>query len=168
MKSRNHPSPKPPAASEETLVPRSRAEPAKADLTAQADPPPGKPPRAKSRHQPDATVLDDAAPAPAQAQLLLLGSKGQVIRQLPLEADGEIKIGRANSCDMRLRDPSASRLHAAIVGREGNHTLISIAARQRNQINGKPADTEHALEDEDRIQLATEVLVYRRAAARPG
>jgi FHA domain len=82
---------------------------------------------------------------------------GEVV---PLRAD-VTTVGRGNSVDVRLRDPSVSKLHAEIVCR-GDYVYVTDLGLSRNgtRVNGRPA-ARRVLEDGD-------VLSFGAARCRVG
>ncbi|HLX47444.1 MAG TPA: FHA domain-containing protein [Streptosporangiaceae bacterium] len=100
---------------------------------------------------------------------------GEVI---PLRAD-VTTVGRGSSVDIRLRDPSVSKLHAEIVCR-GDYAYVADLGLSRNgtRVNGRPA-ARRVLEDGDVVsfgsarcrvgglaheEIAAEVELRRQAA----
>jgi hypothetical protein len=76
---------------------------------------------------------------------------GEVI---PLRAD-VTTVGRGSSVDIRLRDPSVSKLHAEIVCR-GNYAYVADLGLSRNgtRVNGRPA-ARRVLEDGDVLSFGS-------------
>ena len=59
-----------------------------------------------------------------------------VLKPIELAGGGPILIGRANSCDLVLVDPTISRRHASLVEREGRWFVIDMGGRQGTYLNG--------------------------------
>jgi hypothetical protein len=76
---------------------------------------------------------------------------GEVI---PLHTD-VTTVGRGNSVDVRLRDPSVSKLHAEIVCR-GEYVYVTDLGLSRNgtRVNGRPA-AQRVLEDGDVLSFGS-------------
>ena len=76
---------------------------------------------------------------------------GEVV---PLRAD-VTTVGRGSSVDIRLRDPSVSKLHAEIVCR-GNYAYVADLGLSRNgtRVNGRPA-ARRVLEDGDVLSFGS-------------
>jgi len=53
----------------------------------------------------------------------------------PLDAD-KVVIGRSRSCDIRLREDTVSRLHAALVWKEGRLVLEDLGSSNGTYLNG--------------------------------
>ena len=52
-----------------------------------------------------------------------------------LDAD-KVVIGRSRSCDIRLREDTVSRLHAAFVWQEGNLVIEDLGSSNGTYLNG--------------------------------
>ncbi|HEY3733889.1 MAG TPA: FHA domain-containing protein [Streptosporangiaceae bacterium] len=76
---------------------------------------------------------------------------GEVI---PLRT-GVTTVGRGNSVDIRLRDPSVSKLHAEII-RRGDYAYVADLGLSRNgtRVNGRPA-ARRVLEDGDVVSFGS-------------
>ena len=76
---------------------------------------------------------------------------GEVI---PLHA-GVTTVGRGTSVDVRLRDPSVSKLHAEII-RRGDYAYVADLGLSRNgtRVNGRPA-ARRVLEDGDVVSFGS-------------
>jgi hypothetical protein len=74
-------------------------------------------------------------------------SRSQVSRQLTVlpiqKAEGNpypdrISVGRARNCDVALRDPSVSKLHAHFKVRDGGFDLVDLGSQNGSCVNGRP------------------------------
>jgi Protein of unknown function (DUF3662)/FHA domain len=95
----------------------------------------------------------------APASLVLLQG-GQPVRAYPLNAT-QVSIGRADSSDVALADPSVSRNHARIV-REGDDFIVEdLRSTNGTEVNGQPV-RRRRLADGDVVKLANSTLQFRR------
>ena len=77
--------------------------------------------------------------------------------QILLPSDELILVGRANKCDIKLNDPSASRVHCRLLARDGNVFLSDASSRWGTFVNGKRV-TEAKLESGDQITIGETIL----------
>jgi two-component system NtrC family sensor kinase len=71
-----------------------------------------------------------------------------------------MRIGRESSCEIRLLDSEASRLHAEILGSAtGSYTLIDQGSSNGTLVNGRTI-TSHTLLSGDRIEIGGTLLIY--------
>jgi two-component system response regulator AtoC len=123
-----------------------------------------------------ATQDDEAPPDPRRGLLLVVMEHGALARY-NLSTTGSLRIGRAETCDIVLRDPATSRLHAVLeIGETltledaGSHN----GTRVRNEWLEKQGRVELAIGDPIRIGEA--ILIVQAAShdrketgsARPG
>ena len=66
-----------------------------------------------------------------------LRSHGDSENAVTLSSDGAMIIGRSDSCDLKIRDPSASRVHCRIVVQNGQVTLYDAGSRWGTYVNGQ-------------------------------
>lgn len=93
----------------------------------------------------------------ADAELALVGKQG---RTWPLSKD-TVVIGRMETCDVIVDDPSVSRRHAE-VRREGDEwVLADLGATNGCEINGKRVNR-HRLTHGDRVTLGETTFEFRR------
>jgi class 3 adenylate cyclase len=71
----------------------------------------------------------------------------------------ETRVGRANGCDIALRDPRVSREHIALVPEGSELWLVHRSTTNPTFVNGQAVRDRVALHDGDRIQLAEEILL---------
>lgn len=77
-----------------------------------------------------------------------------------LDADSVV-IGRANECDVTIRDEAASRQHARL-SREGDHfTILDLESANGTFVNGERISDPEPLRDRDQIQIGETVLEFR-------
>jgi serine/threonine protein kinase len=70
-------------------------------------------------------------------------------------------IGRERACDIRIEDPAVSKRHARL-WREGNRFLLEdLGSSNGTLLNGKRLVGRMPLQDNDWIQLAAFIMVYR-------
>ena len=66
-----------------------------------------------------------------------LGAEGKTMRFAPL-GDGEMVLGRAEACDLRLDDPRVSRRHALLRGHGGHYWIDDVGSTSGVWVNGRP------------------------------
>ena len=74
-----------------------------------------------------------------------------------LPRDVIVLIGRGDSCDMKLNDPSASRVHCRVIAHDGLVTLYDAGSRWGTFVNGKRV-SECELRPGDRIKVGETTL----------
>jgi len=74
-------------------------------------------------------------------------------------------VGRGERCDIRITDPTVSRLHAEIVHEDGRFSLIHRSALNRTSINGLDVRDEVEVRTGDAIRLALGVEFRLEALA---
>lgn len=104
----------------------------------------------------EGTVL--APPARGRARLLLHPSDGEE-QEIPL-LKPETTIGRSSGCDVVLEAPTVSRVHARIAQEAAGCLLIPVGTRHNTYVNDEYVSQPRLLHDGDRIQLASEKLVF--------
>ena len=77
--------------------------------------------------------------------------------QVPLPPNAAFLIGRGDSCNMKLKDPSASRVHCRVIAHDGRVTLYDAGSRWGTFVNGKRV-SECDLRPGDRIQVGETTL----------
>ncbi len=78
-------------------------------------------------------------------------------------------IGRSHDCQLRLRSPMVSKLHAAIERREGRNFLKDLGSTNGTMVNGRLLRSKEAeVHDGDRIQIGPVVATLATAAQREG
>jgi len=71
-------------------------------------------------------------------------------------------IGRKDTCDIKLEDSAASRLHATLTHDESDWILTDNDATNTTQVNGRPITTQR-LRDGDVITIGTTQFTYHKA-----
>lgn len=99
----------------------------------------------------------DGRPAAASLTMLLGEEEGETF----LLGEGRSTIGRLPSNDIVVPDPSLSRHHVEITGRDGKFTLADLGATNGTFVNGKRV-AEAELKNDDRIGAGEVVFVFRR------
>jgi small-conductance mechanosensitive channel len=79
-------------------------------------------------------------------------------RALPL-TEAPVTIGRSESCDLRLREATASKKHFTIVHTETGWMLEDTGSTHGTLVNGTRV-TSHPLNDMDRIRIADTEMVF--------
>ncbi len=67
-------------------------------------------------------------------------------------------VGRANSCDVKLNDPSASRVHCRVIAHDGRVTLYDAGSRWGTFVKGKRV-SECELRPGDRVRVGETTLL---------
>jgi len=97
---------------------------------------------------------DDRAAAPVSTYWLVAGA-----RRIPLH-DGPNVIGRDPEAAVWLDVPGVSRRHAQIVIEDGKVVLEDLGSKNGTLLADRPVRGRVALRHADRIQVATEQLVF--------
>lgn len=93
-----------------------------------------------------------------QAELLVRdGDEAQ--RRLAL-TQPSVTIGRRKDCELVLRDPRVSRLHARIDTTPEGHLLTDLRSTNGTTVNGARVER-HALRDGDQIVIGGTAMQYR-------
>ncbi|MBL9003283.1 MAG: sigma 54-interacting transcriptional regulator [Myxococcales bacterium] len=102
-----------------------------------------------------------AAPASQSGDhLLIVEVDSSSIFELP--ATGELLIGRAPDTQIRLRDPSSSRLHARLSMGPKGPVLTDLGSYNGTRVNGERIASPRLLQPGDTIAICDVVLLYRR------
>ena len=72
-----------------------------------------------------------------------------------------LTIGRAEECDLVLRDPGISRLHAEIRQEESGFYVVDLGSTNGTALNGLKVDRAR-LEPGDRIVIGTTEMTFER------
>jgi len=82
-----------------------------------------------------------------------------LLQEIDLPA-GEITIGRSPSCSITLEDPLVSRNHGRITVTVSEAVYNDLGSRNGTLVNGKPIFSDYALQDQDRITIGSNELVF--------
>jgi len=108
-------------------------------------------------------------PSPQRLAIWIVG--GPAAREQPYAlADGLVQIGReVERHELRLDDPSVSRVHAAIryEAPTGSYVLIDCESSNGVYVNGTRIRTANELEASDVIRVGDSVLVVAQVAPEP-
>ncbi|MBI9084219.1 MAG: FHA domain-containing protein [Desulfobacterales bacterium] len=107
---------------------------------------------------PEQTIFAGSAPVVALAPRLILDTGGDTARTFHLERDRLI-LGRSAEADIRLEDPSVSRIHGAIEKEEDGYVAVNLCNQNPLKINQETV-TRMRLYSGDRLQLGTTVLSF--------
>lgn len=66
---------------------------------------------------------------------------GGCIATFETAVDRAVLIGRGDSCDLRIQDPCASRVHCRIVDQNGRVVLYDAGSRWGTYVNGRRIST---------------------------
>ncbi|MBI3973104.1 MAG: FHA domain-containing protein [Chloroflexi bacterium] len=70
------------------------------------------------------------------------------------------RIGRAEDCNIRVRDPLASRRHAEIRRESWRYLLVDLGSRNGTHVNGVPITGQYQLQNGDTIFIAATPLRF--------
>jgi len=85
-----------------------------------------------------------------------------------LPEDGEVVIGRGDTADLRLFDPSVSRSHARLVLSSGVAELTDLGSQNGTRVNGQRQAAPCTLASGDIIEICAATLAFHaRVAAAP-
>src|SRR5438132_251390 len=90
-------------------------------------------------------------------------SEGQV---LVLAQDARITIGRGDTADLRIADPTVSRAHCIVECSRGKAVLKDNGSSGGTRVNGKSIST-HTLQPGDIIAVGDTRLRFQSGAAAP-
>ncbi len=109
---------------------------------------------------PSPSSAASAGQSPTGDHLLIIEPDSSSIFELP--PAGELLIGRAPDVPIRLRDPSASRVHARLaVGADGVF-LSDLGSYNGTRVNGERIGQAVRLQPGDSIAICDVILLYRR------
>jgi DNA-binding NtrC family response regulator len=103
----------------------------------------------RKRTAPGDVALGDRGPRHLQIVVVDSGS----VRRLPLGESAELVIGRAESADLRLSDPTVSREHAKLVVAADSVGIIDLGSRNGTFVNGHPVLETRRLAARDVVRL---------------
>jgi DNA-binding NtrC family response regulator len=92
--------------------------------------------------------------------LLIIELDSSAIYELP--TSGELLIGRAPDVQIRLRDPSASRVHARLAVTSDGIYISDLGSYNGTRVNGERISSATRLQPGDSIAICDVILLYRR------
>lgn len=99
-------------------------------------------------------------PSPTGDHLLIIETDSSSVYELP--QGGDLLIGRAPDVQIRLRDPSASRVHARLSAGEDGVYISDLGSYNGTRVNGERISATQRLQPGDTIAICDVVLLYRR------
>ncbi len=91
--------------------------------------------------------------------VVVMGEQGNRMASVPLQ--GNLQVGRADACQIKLSDTYVSSFHARIFSRDGQWYVEDLGSTNGTLVNGRRI-TRQALSDGDVIRIGHSVLVYRQ------
>jgi DNA-binding NtrC family response regulator/pSer/pThr/pTyr-binding forkhead associated (FHA) protein len=112
-------------------------------------------------HSVDLRSTGDPNAADGERSYLMVFDSGSssTVRVPPL---GDLHIGRAERCELRLKDTSVSRKHARLTSAGGETLIVDLGSRNGIRVNGERVAGERTLASGDVIALGNVTLVYQR------
>src|SRR5262245_23930777 len=102
-----------------------------------------------------------ACPSPeTQPAAWLLVFEGDSSRRVPLPANGEIIIGRADSCQVAVREAGVSRQHARIWIDGGQALVTDLGSQNGTRVNGGVISGATVLRSGDEISLSNVAIIF--------
>lgn len=80
------------------------------------------------------------------------------VSSIALPSDIAVLIGRSDSCHVRVKDLSASRVHCRVISHDGRVTLYDAGSRWGTFVNGKRVFAECVLLPGDQVQIGSTSL----------
>ena len=108
------------------------------------------------RHHPGS--IPDSGKTPSKARLGVLNHSGEIIASTLIPAR-RILIGRDAGCQIRLRSPTVSSMHASITRKKDRWWILNYMSSNGTYVNRRKV-TEAALAPGDRIRLGEVTLVF--------
>ncbi|HZU96271.1 MAG TPA: FHA domain-containing protein, partial [Planctomycetota bacterium] len=98
------------------------------------------------------------------ARLSFRDERGEIV-SIPLDGRS-IRIGRLEDCEVSLRDPRVSRLHARVEAASDHHLLLDARSANGTLLNGLriPAGSSFVLRDGDVITVGDTKIAYGRGS----
>ena len=84
---------------------------------------------------------------------VLVGIDGTLRGEVYKIYDREMKLGRAQDCDVNLLDAKISREHAKLVPVDGELMVLALSERNPVLVNDHPVAEAEQLSDGDKLQL---------------
>jgi serine/threonine protein kinase len=75
-------------------------------------------------------------------------------------SSNRILIGRLNTCDVIIDDPSVSRIHALLQRSERSYQLVDLHSYNGVMVNGTRVQAEHLLQDGERLNIGPKEFIY--------
>jgi pSer/pThr/pTyr-binding forkhead associated (FHA) protein len=91
--------------------------------------------------------------------VVIYGKDGRRIGSFKLT--GEIEIGRADHCTIRLADTYASQVHARLSPRNGSWTIEDLGSTNGTFLNERRLESPSQVRSGDKIRIGTTVLELR-------
>lgn len=122
-------------------------------------------PEALAAQRPQAAIQERHSPL---AHFIVIGADGAAADVFELETgEGEEdtwELGRENSCDIQLSDPTVSARHAQLVHRGGRWRMVNLVSSNGIVVNGEKRLSVY-LDSGDSVQLGDVTLVFNAPAA---
>jgi pSer/pThr/pTyr-binding forkhead associated (FHA) protein len=114
-----------------------------------APPPPAPPARASKRR----------GGSGVPTNVVIYGKDGRRIGSFKLT--GDIEIGRADHCTIRLADTYASQVHARLSSRNGSWTIEDLGSTNGTFLNERRLESPSQVRSGDKVRIGTTVLELR-------
>lgn len=121
---------------------------------------------AKPASDPGATrILSLANVSRGAVTAVLIGIEGKLEGEVYKVRDGENRLGRAPTAEIRLddRDETVSREHALIIHREGAFGIKALKSDNPTWVNGEEVEGGTSLSDGDQIRVGRSTFRFRVA-----
>ena len=113
-------------------------------------PPPSAPPARASKRRGGSGI---------PTNVVIYGKDGRRIGSFKLT--GDIEIGRADHCTIRLADTYASQVHARLSPRNGSWTIEDLGSTNGTVLNERRLESPSQLRSGDKVRIGTTVLELR-------
>jgi pSer/pThr/pTyr-binding forkhead associated (FHA) protein len=113
-------------------------------------PPPAAPPARASKRRGGSGV---------PTNVVIHGKDGRRIGSFKLT--GDIEIGRADHCTIRLADTYASQVHARLSARNGSWTIEDLGSTNGTFLNERRLESPSQVRSGDKVRIGTTVLELR-------
>jgi len=80
-------------------------------------------------------------------------------------ADGEILVGRDQSCQIVIDDDSVSRRHARVLLENDTCVIEDLHSRNGTYVNGQKIDGRVTLKNRDRVEIGITLFEYQSSSA---
>jgi hypothetical protein len=122
--------------------------------------------RAQRSAQPtaEAGVAPVAPPPPmpvrrkgkSPASIVVLNERGKKVKSFPL--DGQIQVGRADACHLKLPDTYVSQFHARIYPQDGSWFVEDLGSTNGTFLNQRKVSAPSEVRVGDRVRVGTTTL----------